>query len=88
MGVTVFPLTMSPAEISISPMTLILGNIQIIGSGIASPSSVRAMLAFAARQNIRSQIEEFPMTKDGILEAVKKLRDGKMRYRGVMVAQS
>ncbi|VUC22922.1 unnamed protein product [Clonostachys rosea] len=88
MGVTVFPLTMSPAEISISPMTLILGNIQIIGSGIASPSSVRAMLAFAARQNIRSQIEEFPMTKDGIVEAVKKLRDGKMRYRGVMVAQS
>jgi len=43
------------------------------------------MLKFAATHNIKPQIETFPMTQAGVTEAMQKLRDGKMRYRGVLV---
>lgn len=42
------------------------------------------MLDFAARHGIHSIVEKFPMTLKGVQEAVAKLRDGKMRYRGVI----
>lgn len=45
------------------------------------------MLTFAAHHQIKPMIEEFPMTEAGITEAMKKLADGKMRYRGVVVAE-
>jgi D-arabinose 1-dehydrogenase-like Zn-dependent alcohol dehydrogenase len=45
------------------------------------------MLRFAAIHQIRPIIEQFPMTVDGITEAMKKLEEGGMRYRGVLVAQ-
>ena len=47
----------------------------------------KEMLAFAAHHSIRPIIEQFPMTVQGITESMKKLDDGKMRYRGVVVAQ-
>lgn len=47
---------------------------------------MRAMLDFAARHAIKPQIEKFPMTLAGVKDAMQKLRDGKMRYRGVLVA--
>lgn len=42
------------------------------------------MLDFAARHKIQCIVEKFPMTLDGVSEAVDKLRSGKMRYRGVL----
>jgi D-arabinose 1-dehydrogenase-like Zn-dependent alcohol dehydrogenase len=45
---------------------------------------VNEMLEFAARHGIRPIIEEFPMTLQGIDEAMGKLAAGKMRYRGVL----
>lgn len=42
------------------------------------------MLAFAARNKVYPTIEKFPMTKDGVSEAVLRLQEGKMRYRGVL----
>lgn len=42
------------------------------------------MLEFAARHNIQAQIEEFPMTEEGITEAFDKLDAGKLRYRAVL----
>jgi D-arabinose 1-dehydrogenase-like Zn-dependent alcohol dehydrogenase len=45
------------------------------------------MLRFAAKHGVKPQIEKFPMTQAGITEAMEKLRNGKMRYRGVVVAQ-
>ena len=47
---------------------------------------VNEMLSFAARHKIRPIIEEFPMTLEGINEAMDKLAAGKMRYRGVLKA--
>ena len=44
------------------------------------------MLQFAALHNIKPQIEKFELSEAGIVEALDKLRSGKMRYRGVLVA--
>ena len=42
------------------------------------------MLEFAARHNIRPMIQQFPMSVEGIEEAVGKLKEGKLRYRAVL----
>ncbi|KAH8809190.1 NADP-dependent alcohol dehydrogenase [Xylogone sp. PMI_703] len=82
----VFPLTVSFETLPLSPMTLVLGRLRVIGSNAASTTSIRAMLEFAAKHGIRPQIEKFPLSQPGITTAMQKLRDGKMRYRGVVVA--
>lgn len=58
----------------------------MIGSGGAEPVSIKEMLKFCVKHDIRPQIEKFPMTKEGITQAMQKLNDGKMRYRAVVVA--
>jgi D-arabinose 1-dehydrogenase-like Zn-dependent alcohol dehydrogenase len=45
------------------------------------------MLKFAAFHGIKPVIETFPMTEEGIEEALHKLDEGKVRYRGVLVAE-
>lgn len=67
-------------------MTLIIGNFTVVGSGVARTASLRAMLEFAAKHGVRPQIEKFPLTHTGVIDALQRLRDGKMRYRGVLVA--
>ncbi|KAE9393520.1 GroES-like protein [Gymnopus androsaceus JB14] len=39
------------------------------------------MLEFADRNNVKPMIEKFPMSEEGINEAIQKLKDGKIRYR-------
>lgn len=84
-GAKVYPLTVSQDDIGLSPLDLIMTSASIAGSGVAPVDSIRAMLTFAAKHGVKPQIEKFPMTKDGVTEAMQKLRDGKMRYRGVLV---
>lgn len=62
-----------------------MGNFSVLGIGTAQIASIQAMLNFAAKHNVRPQIEKFPLNKGGITDAMQKLRDGKMRYRGVLV---
>ena len=66
-------------------LPLIAGGIKVTGSSLVDIASVRAMLAFAAKHHVKPQGEEFPMSQTGVTEAMQKLRDGKMRYRGVVV---
>lgn len=68
-----------------SSLDLIFGQHTIVGSAGASTGSTKAMLDFAAANGIKPQTEKFAMAKDGIEEAMQKLRDGKIRYRGVLV---
>ena len=44
------------------------------------------MLNFAARTGVRPVIEKFEFTQKGFEEAMEKMKNGKMRYRGVLVA--
>jgi len=68
-------------------MPIVAGELRIQGSLVAARQVHKEMLAFAAHHQIRPIIEQFPMTVEGITESMKKLEDGKMRYRGVVVAQ-
>lgn len=86
-GALLFPLTISTEQLKLSSLDLILQNLRVIGQATAATVSIREMLRFAAKQNIRPIIETFPLTKEGVEESMAKLREGKMRYRGVLVAQ-
>jgi D-arabinose 1-dehydrogenase-like Zn-dependent alcohol dehydrogenase len=44
------------------------------------------MLQFSALHGIKPIVQTFPMSVDGIEEALKQLDGGKIRYRGVLVA--
>ncbi|KAK1760377.1 NADP-dependent alcohol dehydrogenase [Echria macrotheca] len=85
-GAKMFPLTVSTEQLKLSPLDLILNTLTVIGSAVAPTASIRAMLRFVAKQEVRPIIEKFPMTQAGVIEAMTKLREGKMRYRGVLVA--
>ena len=81
----IFPLTISFDNFPVPALPLIMFGYSVIGSGGAHPVSVQAMLKFCAKHDIKPIIEKFPMTKKGITEAMTKLEEGKMRYRGVVV---
>jgi hypothetical protein len=44
-------------------------------------------LDFAARNGVKPIIERFPLTKEGVVDSLTKLDEGKMRYRGVLYAE-
>ncbi|KAM7222230.1 GroES (chaperonin 10)-like protein [Rhypophila decipiens] len=85
-GALLFPLTVSTEILQLSPMDLIGKSLTVVGTGTASTASMRAMLRFAAKQGVRPIIEKYPMTLEGVQEAMARLREGKVRYRGVLVA--
>jgi len=66
---------------------LVTREITLHGLCAATPTQVNQMLDFAARHEIRPMIEEFPMTEEGIKEAMEKLEGGKLRYRAVLKVQ-
>jgi D-arabinose 1-dehydrogenase-like Zn-dependent alcohol dehydrogenase len=46
------------------------------------------MLEFAGLHGIKPMIEHFPLTKQGVVDSLKKLDEGKMRYRAVLYAET
>jgi D-arabinose 1-dehydrogenase-like Zn-dependent alcohol dehydrogenase len=84
---TIFPLTVDFGETPIPLLKVVTRGIRIQGSAEAPHIEFIRMLDFAVRHNVRPQIMEFPLTKEGIETSMKTLREGKMRYRGVLVAQ-
>ena len=69
-------------------MPLILNGITVQGSVVASRYVHNRMLEFAALHKIAPITEKFPLTEDGLEEALDKLANGGMRYRGVLIPQS
>lgn len=84
---TIFPLTVSDDDFSFPQMALIANGITVQGSVVAARQVHRDMLAFSALHGIKPINMEFPLTESGIEEAMATLRDGKMRYRGVLKPQ-
>ena len=84
----IFPLTVSFDNFSIPHLPIIQSGITIQGSIVAARAVHRRMLEFAAQHEIKPIIMEFPMTEEGITKALDTLRDGKMRYRGVLIPQN
>ena len=81
----IFPLTISFDNISVPALGVVIYGWQIIGSAGAHIQSLKVMMDFAAKHGVKPQIEEFPMSQKGVTDAMQKLKDGKMRYRGVVV---
>ena len=75
-----------PEPIPVPAFALIAGQRDVSGSPSGSPVDIARMLDFAARHDIRPQVEMFPMAK--VNEALQHLADGKARYRIVLEAQS
>ncbi|EXJ75524.1 uncharacterized protein A1O5_00030 [Cladophialophora psammophila CBS 110553] len=81
----IFPLTISMDNIPVPALPLVIYGYKIIGSGGAHPQSVKAMMRFATEHSVKPVIEKFPMTQKGVTDAMKKLDEGSVRYRGVLV---
>lgn len=84
---TVYALTISDETPPLPMLPLVSNGIRIQGSAVASRLAIRRMLRFATLHGIRPVIMTWPMTIDGIQAAFRKLEDGEMRYRGVLVSQ-
>ncbi|KAF5346973.1 hypothetical protein D9758_010126 [Tetrapyrgos nigripes] len=74
-----------PDSLTVPYAQHVLTGITLHGSVISPRLEHQKMLDFAARNEIHVMAEKFPMTLQGVNEAVEKLRSGKMRYRGVLV---
>ncbi|KAK5941448.1 hypothetical protein PMZ80_006727 [Knufia obscura] len=86
MGV-IYPLSVSEGDLQMPYMPLVVQGLRVQGSVVGSRQIHREMLEFAAAQGVKPIIQTFPMSKQGIDQAFEALEGGKMRYRGVLVAQ-
>lgn len=84
-GGTIFPLSVAQGDLRIPYMPLLSKGIAVQGSIVAPRYIHRRMLNFAALHGIKPITQEFPMSVEGITEAMKTLDEGKMRYRAVLV---
>lgn len=84
-GGTIYALTVDMDEMKFPYLPLVMKALRIQGSLPAARGSQREMLQFAARHRIRPIVMTFPLSQNGIEKAMKTLREGKMRYRGVLV---
>ncbi|PWY93687.1 GroES-like protein [Aspergillus sclerotioniger CBS 115572] len=83
----IYPLTATVEPSRIPTLELCFKGCRIQGSLVASRQSTRALLEFAADKRIVPTVMTFPLTEEGIEEAMGKLREGKVRYRGVLVRE-
>ena len=81
------PLSVDSNDLKIPYMPLLLNGLRIQGGITSSRQVHRDMLEFAAFHKIKPVKMTFPMTLEGVRESLKTLEEGKMRYRGVLVAE-
>ncbi|KNG89119.1 alcohol dehydrogenase [Aspergillus nomiae NRRL 13137] len=84
---TIYPLTVDFKPSAVPLLFMNAKGIRIQGSLVASRKSLKSLLQFAADKKIEPTIMKFPLNEAGIEEAMQTLRDGKMRYRGVLVRE-
>lgn len=84
---TIYPLTVSQSETPVPFWPMNTRGVRIQGSLVASRHNLLELLEFCNRKKIRPTIMKFPMTPDGIEEAMLKLRNGEIKYRAVLVRE-
>ncbi len=70
-----------PLDLNVVPM--LFDQYSVSASPVGGPSIIRKMLEFSARHNIKPVTENFPMSK--VNDAMDRLRQGKVKYRLVLV---
>ncbi|KAG2340750.1 GroES-like protein [Suillus weaverae] len=83
----IYPLTVSAEPLTLPYMQLVNNGITLQGSICPSRGTHVKMLRFAALHGVKPIVQEFPLTEDGIEEAMEKLEKGEVRYRVVLVAE-
>ena len=68
--------------LTVAAFPLLAGQKSISGSPVGSPVTIATMLEFAARHQIKPQVEVFKFSQ--VNEAIAHLRSGKARYRIVL----
>jgi len=81
----IFPLTIGPEALSLPNMPLLMNGITVQGSVLAPKGVHERMLEFAAKNAVKPKVHKFTMDLEGVEEAFSVLKEGKMRYRGVLV---
>ncbi|KAJ5945965.1 hypothetical protein N7454_002804 [Penicillium verhagenii] len=87
-GGVISPLSVDAGDLQIPYMPLLLSGLRVQGGIVSSRQVHRDMLEFAALHKIKPVKMSFPLTLEGVKESLKTLEDGKMRYRGVLVAEN
>lgn len=82
---SIYLLTVQFTPLTIPPTPLVLNGIRIQGSLVASRQGLRNLVKFAAEKKITPTTMKFPLTRDGVENAMQTLREGRMRYRAVLV---
>jgi len=81
-------LTVTPERLNMPFLPILLKELNLHGSCSSTPAEVEKMLHFAAIHKIKPIREVFPMTEDGVKEAIRKLQTGEIRYRGILEVQA
>jgi D-arabinose 1-dehydrogenase-like Zn-dependent alcohol dehydrogenase len=82
------PLSVDANDLKIPYMPLLVNGLRVQGGIVSSRQVHRDMLAFAAFHGIKPIKMTFPLTRDGVKQSLQTLKEGKMRYRGVLVAET
>ncbi len=81
-------LSVDANDLKIPYIPLLVNGLRIQGGIVSARQVHRDMLEFAAHHNIKPVKMTFPLTLDGVKQSLKTLEEGKMRYRGVLVASA
>ncbi|OGE47824.1 hypothetical protein PENARI_c036G12321 [Penicillium arizonense] len=82
------PLSVDANDLKIPYMPLLVNGLRVQGGIVSSRQVHRDMLEFAAFHGIKPIKMTFPLTRDGVKQSLQTLEEGKMRYRGVLVADA
>jgi len=82
---TIFPLSVSDDKLEMPYMPLLANGINVQGSIVGNRAIHHQMLEFAALHDIKPIIEKFPMSEDGLKQAIDKLNAGDIYYRAVLI---
>ncbi|KAL1682810.1 hypothetical protein EV122DRAFT_249004 [Schizophyllum commune] len=86
---TIIILTVEMGNLERFPLFPLLRKGLTLQGTVAAPRiTYRRMLELAARHDIKPVVQTFSMSEEGIEAAIETLREGKMRYRGVLVAST
>lgn len=84
MGGNIAPLTVDFEATPIPLAPTIFQGLNFIGVKVCNRNEYDDMFRFAVRHKIKPTIEEYPMTEDGLNDAVDALKHGKVHYRAVV----
>ncbi|KAK9364668.1 NADP-dependent alcohol dehydrogenase C 2 [Lipomyces kononenkoae] len=87
-GGTIYGITVSFGLTGVPMLALLTKGVRIQGTAEAPRAAIKKMLDFCVRHNIRPVIMTWPMNQNGIEDAMRTLREGNMKYRGVLQVES